>query len=296
MLQKMLTCGFVGLVCVVASTVALGAAASRFVAEPLAPAAFEPLPAGTIHPEGWLGRNLDMQADGLIGRLYETSPYLCSSNQWLNHISGTRYCWEEGPCWARTFVKLAVLTQNPRLLKEAEKWMRAQADQQLEDGWYGRDAGVRKSQNGPEIFTHIIMNEAVLTWYEYTKDVRYLDLLRRFIDCLDDMPETAIMSYNNKVAPPVFKQLAYHDECFAATNAACEIVVRGKRAPEWKLNCNQPGDIPFMPVAGDGAEVDLRFVPMACQRCHVTVFPQLAAPGQALAVHPPNAGLDDVKH
>ena len=183
-------------VLIIAALSALGAGA----AEPLAPAEFEPLPAGSIRPEGWLGRNLDLQAEGLIGRLYETSPFLCPSNQWLNHKSGT-YCWEEGPYWARTFVKLAALTRNPRLLKEAEKWMRAQADQQLADGWYGRSANERKSRQGPEVFSHIIMNEAILTWYEYTKDARYLELLRRFIDCLDDLPESALLSYSSANAP-----------------------------------------------------------------------------------------------
>ena len=93
-----------------------------------------------------------------------------------------------------------------------------------------------------------------------------LELLSDEATCGIEMPDVK--------APLVFRQLAYHDECFSATNAACEIIVRGKRAPEWTLNRNQPGDIPFMPVAGDGEEVDLRFVPMACQRCHVTVFPQ----------------------
>ena len=167
----------------------------------LAPAEFEPLPAGSISPEGWLGRNLGLQADGLIGRLYETSPYLCPSNTWLKHASGTRPCWEEGPYWARTFVKLAVLTRNPRLLKEAEKWMRAQADQQLPDGWYGIGADARTSRHGPEIFSHIVMNEAILTWHEYTKDPRYLDMLRRFVGFLDDLPESALLSFDSKDTP-----------------------------------------------------------------------------------------------
>ena len=177
------------------------AEAGNLIAGELAPAAFEPLPAGSIRPEGWLGRNLDMQADGLIGHLYETSSHLVVSNAWIEHVHPAAPCWEEGPCWARTFVKLAVLTRNPRLLKEAEKWMKAQLDQALPDGWYGpRDRHV-KSEEGPEIFPHIIMNEAILTWYEYTKDSQYLELLRKFAGYLDALPETAIMSYNNKEAP-----------------------------------------------------------------------------------------------
>jgi len=186
----------------------------------LAPAAFEPLPAGSITPEGWLGRNLRMQADGLVGHLYETSPLLAPSNSWITHEHPKAACWEEGPYWARTFVKLAVLTRDPRLLAESERWMKAQLDQSLPDGWYGpRDRHVRDGK-GPEIFPHIVMDEAILTWYEYTKDKRYLELLRKFFDFLDDLPEESFLSYNYAEAPKDSSPQDWEKTLAAGTGAA----------------------------------------------------------------------------
>src|SRR5699024_2757413 len=48
--------------------------------DPLQPSAFEKLPPGSITPKGWLRHQLDLQLNGLNGRMPEISDYLQYDN------------------------------------------------------------------------------------------------------------------------------------------------------------------------------------------------------------------------
>ena len=61
----------------------------------LAPPAFKPLPLGAVRPNGWLLRQLRIQADGLSGHLDEFWPDVAQS-QWFG---GTAEGWERAPYW-----------------------------------------------------------------------------------------------------------------------------------------------------------------------------------------------------
>ena len=52
---------------------------------PLLPMHFIKLPVGSIMPEGWLGRYLELQKNGLTGHLGEISAWLeKENNAWIN--------------------------------------------------------------------------------------------------------------------------------------------------------------------------------------------------------------------
>ena len=72
------------------------AAAPRVVRNraPLQAGAFALLPLGSIEPEGWLRRQLEIQAKGLTGRLDEFWPDVGSQSGWLG---GSGESWERGP-------------------------------------------------------------------------------------------------------------------------------------------------------------------------------------------------------
>src|SRR5262245_44475596 len=71
-------------------------AAARIIRNraPLQPGAFAVLPLGAIKPEGWLRRQLEIQARGLTGHLDEIWPDVGSNSGWLG---GTGESWERGP-------------------------------------------------------------------------------------------------------------------------------------------------------------------------------------------------------
>ena len=160
-------------------TMVLGFAAAQGVG--LRPNAMEPLPLGSVMPEGWLKYQLDLMTEGLVGRLYETSEFLTPQNGWIN-AKGEG--WEEQPYWFRSFVKLAVLTRNERCLKVAADWVEKILATQDQDGWFGPQAlRPRRYSNGvtaSDVWGHMVMCEALLSWYEHTGDMRLKNLLHRF--------------------------------------------------------------------------------------------------------------------
>ena len=72
------------------------------------PLALMKLPAGSIKPEGWLLKQLELQRDGLNGHLGEISAWLDrNNNAWL--VEGGDRGWEEVPYWLRGYSHLALV-------------------------------------------------------------------------------------------------------------------------------------------------------------------------------------------
>ncbi len=67
---------------------------------PLRPLNFIKLPVGSIQPEGWVKKYLELQRDGLTGHLGEISAWLeKDNNAWLT--TGGDHGWEEVPYWLK---------------------------------------------------------------------------------------------------------------------------------------------------------------------------------------------------
>ncbi|MFA5326505.1 MAG: hypothetical protein WC384_01815, partial [Prolixibacteraceae bacterium] len=92
--------------------------------KPLLPASFIKLPLGSIHPEGWILKMLELQKDGLCGHLGEISAWLDKNNNaWLT--SGGDHGWEEVPYWLRGYADMAFIFNDPEMKKEAMVWIEA---------------------------------------------------------------------------------------------------------------------------------------------------------------------------
>ena len=74
--------------------------------QPLRPEALVPLPLGAVRPNGWLQRQLQIQAAGLTGHLDEFWPDVGKNSGWLG---GTGESWERGPYFVDGLVPLAYL-------------------------------------------------------------------------------------------------------------------------------------------------------------------------------------------
>lgn len=169
----------------------LAAVGSAFGAG-LRPLELKPLRLGSIRPEGWLKVQLEAMTEGLCGRLHERTGYLNVTNGWLTTSSDRG--WEEQPYWLRGFVKTAVLTENERMLAVAKEWVGKILATQDEDGWFGpRPLKGKVCKNGKtlaDIWGHMVMSEALLSWYDYTGDRRIVETLLRFYRHLTAMDET----------------------------------------------------------------------------------------------------------
>ena len=148
-----------------------GAAASTTA---LAPLAFTPLPLGAIRPEGWLRRQLRLQADGLTGHLDEFWPDVGQS-QWFG---GAAEGWERAPYWLDGVIPLAWVLDDETLKKKVAKYLDYVVTHQRPDGWYSpypKDASARAY----DLWSILLANKAFVQHHEATGDAATLEAVIR---------------------------------------------------------------------------------------------------------------------
>lgn len=84
-----------------------------------------------IRPEGWLRKQLQLQAEGLSGHLDLIWPDIRDS-RW---IGGDREGWERVPYWLDGFIPLAWLLEDKVLQRRAKRYIDSILEGQQEDGW-----------------------------------------------------------------------------------------------------------------------------------------------------------------
>ncbi len=84
-----------------------------------------------IKPQGWLRKQLELQAEGLSGHLDLIWPDIRDS-RW---IGGDREGWERVPYWLDGFIPLAWLLEDQELQARAKRYIDAILDGQQKDGW-----------------------------------------------------------------------------------------------------------------------------------------------------------------
>ena len=94
---------------------------------------FRPLPLGSIRPQGWLTRQLRIQADGLSGHLDEFWPDIKESRWFGGETEG----WERAPYWLDGVIPLAFLLDDPALKAKVTRYVDYILEHQQEDGWLG---------------------------------------------------------------------------------------------------------------------------------------------------------------
>ena len=83
-----------------------------------------------IKPQGWLRKQLELQAEGLSGHLDLIWPDIRDS-RW---IGGDREGWERVPYWLDGFIPLAWLLEDQELQARAKRYIDAILDGQQKDG------------------------------------------------------------------------------------------------------------------------------------------------------------------
>ena len=84
-----------------------------------------------LKPEGWLRRQLIIQAEGLSGNLHKIWPDVCDS-AW---VGGNCEGWERVPYWLDGFIPLAYLLENEEMIGTAKMYIDSILEKQQEDGW-----------------------------------------------------------------------------------------------------------------------------------------------------------------
>ena len=143
---------------------------SGLVETELMGAAHLALPTGSVRPTGWLGRQLQLEADGLTGHLAEFYPDVANSS-WIGGADdGSPQ--ERAPYWLRGAVPLAHALGDARLLAEVQRYVdyalaHAGNESGVNLGWLGPPASGNRQYWG-----RYPMLIALQYHYEATRDER----------------------------------------------------------------------------------------------------------------------------
>jgi hypothetical protein len=142
---------------------------------PLVPSPFIRLPTGTVKPKGWVKAQLELQADGYLGQIWEVSGFMNKChNAWLNEDGRGEGFWEEVPYWLRGYVSLACLLDDPKLIAKAKAWLEPSIEGQRANGHFGTEAlsgdGGRRP---PDLMPHQNMLYAYRSSYDGTGEIIY---------------------------------------------------------------------------------------------------------------------------
>lgn len=126
-----------------------------------------------IEPEGWLKRQLEIQADGLSGNLDRIWPDVKDS-RW---IGGDREGWERVPYWLDGFIPLAYLLRDDGMTARAKKYIDAIIAHQKPDGWICPcEDGERDKY---DVWAAFLICKALALYGECSGDERVEGVLRR---------------------------------------------------------------------------------------------------------------------
>lgn len=148
---------------------------------PLAPSKFIKLPIGAIRPEGWLRKQLELEAEGFTGHLEEISKWTKIENSaWANPKGEGQFGWEELPYWLKGYVDLGYVLEDKRIMAGAKRWIDAIMATQREDGYFGP----RENAKTPDIWPNMLVLSAVRSYYEATNDSRVIPFMTKYFKWL----------------------------------------------------------------------------------------------------------------
>lgn len=161
---------------------------------PLVPSILIKLPIGSIKPQGWLGRQLELQADGFHGHLSEISRFLNKEgNAWLSATGEGTRGWEEVPYWLKGFSNCAYVLGRADQIAEAKIWIEGALNSQKPDGWFGPDkdrgGAATRLKGRSDLWPNAIMLFCLQDYYDVSGDQRVIDLMTKYLRYLTTVPE-----------------------------------------------------------------------------------------------------------
>lgn len=153
---------------------------------PLAPNAFYFLPLGSIRPQGWLKKQLEIQANGMGGHLDETWADVGPNSGWLG---GKGESWERGPYFVDGLVPLAWTLDDERLKNKAQRFIDWTLDHQAANGMIG-------PASNDDWWPRYVMLKALTQYQEFTGDPRVIPVMDRYFRYqLSELPKRPLRDW-----------------------------------------------------------------------------------------------------
>ncbi len=176
---------------------------------PLQPSKLIKLPVGSIKPKGWLLEYFNRQKKGLTGNLGKISAWLDKKdNAWLSKSGEGKWGWEEVPYWLKGYANIGYITEDKDMIDEAKIWIEAVLDSQRENGFFGPNYAwesyisdeerTKKLENenrkSIDFWPNMIMLYCLQSYYEYSKDERIIELMKRYFKFQLEIDEEDLLS------------------------------------------------------------------------------------------------------
>jgi hypothetical protein len=167
--------------------------------EPLAYSPFIKLPPGAVKPQGWLLKQLQLQAQGFHGHLAEISEFLKSENNaWLSKDGKGAHGWEELPYWLKGFSNNGYALGDDHINKESRVWIEAAINSRQPNGWFGPSHAIAPDQNSvvpcEDLWPNMVMTFVLQDYYEYSGDQRVIELLTGYFKFVQNIPEDKLLN------------------------------------------------------------------------------------------------------
>jgi hypothetical protein len=180
--------------------------------EPLRSTPLVELPVGAVRPQGWLRKQLALQAAGFHGHLGDISSFLRKpGNAWLSPKGEGDHGWEEVPYWLKGYILTAYLLDDPALIEEAHLWVQGALASAQQDGWFGpaqARSTVSSTEGKYDLWPNMVMLFCLQAYYEHTQDDRVLDLMKNYFRFELGIPEKEFL-------PPFWQQQRAADNLYS---------------------------------------------------------------------------------
>ena len=166
--------------------------------KPLQPLVFIKLPVGSIKPNGWIKKYLELQRDGLTGKLGEISAWLeKKNNAWFSGTGQGDHGWEEVPYWLKGYGDLGYILNDKSIIDETKLWLEKVFQSQRKDGYFGPGEVVRNKENQvvkiPDLWPNMIMLWCLQSYYEYSNDKRVIAFMTNYFHWQATVPDSLLL-------------------------------------------------------------------------------------------------------
>lgn len=165
---------------------------------PLQPLSFIKLPVGTIKPQGWIKKYLDLQKDGLTGKLGEISAWLeKKNNAWYSGNGKGDHGWEEVPYWLKGYGDLGYILNDKAMIDETRLWLNKVFESQQPNGYFGpilAQTEIRAAKDSlQDVWPNMIMLWCVQSYYEHSNDKRVIPFMTNYFKWQMTVPDSRLL-------------------------------------------------------------------------------------------------------
>jgi len=159
-----------------------------------------------IHPEGWLKRQLQIQMQGLSGKLYDIWDSVGSYSGWLG---GSGESWERAPYYLDGLLPLSWYLDDKDHMALCCRFINWTLDSQTADGNFGPQTTIK------DFWSRYVMLKVLIQYAEITDDSRVLPFMLRYFQYISrEIEHRPLFSWSKARVPDLLYCMKWaYEEC-----------------------------------------------------------------------------------